>query len=142
MWLVRLYDYELLKSHYENNQTKHEYQTILEHSDQAIVCHAEEHFLKFFNSKGQSIVEKSADLTEDKETLISQIRNIKTQISTYGQVKYQDSKALFQTALFKIYNIQDNSKEHDLINQTYSMDDILKISESELEKRVFVYSTC
>ena len=71
IWLIRLFDYELLKSHYENNQTKHEYQTILEHSDPAIVCHAEDHFLKFFNSKGQSIIEKSADMLPDKDILVS-----------------------------------------------------------------------
>ena len=73
MYAIRVFDYEILKSHYENNQTKLEYQTILEHSDQGIVCHADEYFLKYFNSKGQSIIEKSADLTDENTALRAKI---------------------------------------------------------------------
>ena len=73
IYVMRLLDYELLKSNNLHNETKQEYHAILELSCQSIISHDDEYNIQYFNSKGLDFLKDIAKLTSDEQKYTSDL---------------------------------------------------------------------
>ena len=70
----------------QNNLTKHEYQAILENSNQTFICHDDSHEAKYFNSEGHRMLKEIAEMTENRDANIQDLDAKKSVFDVHGQV--------------------------------------------------------
>ena len=81
---MRYHDYLRLEQILENNITKKEYHTILEHSDQTIITHDESHSAKYFNTPGYDMLKQMAEMTDNMESYFEDLEVKKRIINSHG----------------------------------------------------------
>ena len=84
IWWTRYLRYVHVNSILENNLTKHEYQAILENSNQTFICHDDSHEAKYFNSEGHRMLKEIAEMTEDKDSNIQDLDAKKSVFDVHG----------------------------------------------------------
>ena len=117
----------------------------------AVLEHNDELNVKYFNSKGLEFLKEAALLTSESDEQIKSLQNIKSQIDAYSKVEVLDTNILFKSPILKLYCDQSNQtgtqdpidpKTKFEINKKFCLGDLEKISDQDLETKVFVAGSC
>ena len=85
----------------------------------------------------------AAQLTEGEDAYLANLENIRAQINNFQKVDSRDSQALFEIPILKLYSkdIEQGQDPSDKINMKFCLKDLESMSDSDLERKVFVHAS-